>query len=129
MHCSFFIDRKTGSGSVAVPDRPDFTWELNPTENGLTEVRVKWLPNFTYNKPGSHFYARYRIKGTTRWIETDAVIDDDFVYIRGLQPDDTYEFSVVSVDGDKLSESEAQEVTIPENGNVTNKKNVFVYLY
>lgn len=89
---------------------------MNPSDNGLAEVRVKWLPNFTYNKPGSHFFAKYRIKGTTQWLETDPVIDNDFVYIRGLQPDEKYEMAVVSVDGEHLAESYAQDVPIPEIG-------------
>lgn len=113
---SYFIEQKTGQGGSFPPDRPEFGWELYPSDNGLTQIRVKWLPNFTYNKPGSHFFAKYRIKGTSQWLETDPVIEDDFVVIHGLQPDETYEFAVVSVDGDHLAESSSQHIPIPENG-------------
>lgn len=113
---SYFVEQKTGTGGAFPPDRPEFSWDMNPSDNGLAEIRVKWLPNFTYNKPGSHFFAKYRIKGTTQWLETDPVIDNDFVYVRGLQPDEKYEMAVVSVDGEHLAESYAQDVPIPEMG-------------
>lgn len=113
---SFFIDRKTGEGGVYAPDKPEYSWELYPTDNGLTEVRVKWLPNFDHKKPGSHFFVKHRISGTSQWVETDPVIEDDFIYIRGLEPENTYEMVVVSVDGELNAESEPQEVPIPENG-------------
>lgn len=88
---SYFIDRKTGSGGEFPPDTPDFSWDLQPTDNGLTEVRVKWLPNFTYNKPGSHFFVKHREKGTSQWEQTAPVIEDDYVYIRGLEPETEHE--------------------------------------
>lgn len=77
---------------------------------------MKWLPNFTFNKPGSHFFVKHRVSGTSQWEETDPVIEDDFIYIRGLEPETTHEMVVVSVDGKLLAESAAQEVPIPENG-------------
>lgn len=92
---------------------------MNPTENGLTELRVQWLPNFTYNKPGTHFFAKYTEKGKSQWVATDPVIFDDFVNIRGLEPETTYEMAVVSVDGILNTESDIQEVPIPENGKCT----------
>lgn len=115
--CSYFIERKTGAKGVALPpEKPDFSWELYPTDNGLNELRVKWLPNFTSNRPGSHFFVKYSVKGTSQWVQTDAVIENDFAMIRGLEPDTTYEMAVVSVEGEYHAESSIQEVSIPENG-------------
>lgn len=61
-------------------------------------------------KSGSHFFAKYRIKGETTWLSTENVLEDDFVIIRGLQPDENYEFVVASVDGEYLKESQIQDV-------------------
>lgn len=44
------------------------------------------------------------------------MIEDDYVNIAGLEPENTYEMVVVSVDGDLNTESSPQEVPIPENG-------------
>lgn len=109
------MEQKTGTGGAFPPDQPDFDYILTPTDNGLTDVKVKWLPNFSYNKPGSHFFAKYHIKGTTKWLETDPVIDNDYVVIHGLQPEETYEMTVVSVDGEHIAESQKRDVDT-ENG-------------
>lgn len=61
-------------------------------------------------RSGSHFFAKYRIKGETTWLSTDNILEDDYVLIRGLQPDETYEFIVASVDGEYLAESHVQDV-------------------
>lgn len=107
--CSYFIEQKTLSGESFPPDRPDFVWEQLPSENGYATIRANWLPNVS-GKPGTHFFAKYRIKGETQWLTTDYVLEDDFVLVRGLQPDETYEFVVISVDGEHLSESLVQDV-------------------
>lgn len=49
-------------------------------------------------------------------MQTDPVIEDDYVNIGGLEPENTYEMVVVSVDGNLNAESSPQEVPIPENG-------------
>lgn len=69
-----------------------------------------WQPNPTGN-PGSHFRAKYRIKGETEWRETEDIKDEDFKIIKGLTPDETYEFVVASVDGEHSTESPVQEVS------------------
>lgn len=97
------------SGDSIAPDRPDFVWEQLPSDNGYAIIRINWLPNLN-GRPGTHFFAKYRIKGDTTWLSTDSVLEDDFVVIRGLQPDDVYEFVVISIDGEHLTESQIQEV-------------------
>lgn len=62
---------------------------------------------------------KHREKGTSQWEQTPPVIEDDFVYIRGLEPETEHEMVVVSVDGVHHSESSSQEVPIPENGKDT----------
>lgn len=106
---SYFIEQKTLSGLAVPPDPPYFTWEQLPSENGYATVRVNWMPSIE-GKSGSHFFTKYRIKGETTWLSTDNVLEDDFVIIRGLQPDENYEFIVASVDGEYLTESQVQDV-------------------
>lgn len=67
------------------------------------------MPNID-GKSGSHFFAKYRKKGETTWISSDPVLEDDFVIIRGLDPDENYEFVIASVDGEYLTESQVQDV-------------------
>lgn len=61
-------------------------------------------------KSGSHFFAKYRVKGESTWLSTDNILEDDFVLVRGLEPDETYEFIVASVDGQYITESQVQDV-------------------
>lgn len=61
--------------------------------------------------PGSHFFAKYRIQGKTQWEQTDTEKSENFLIVHGLEPESSYEFSVVSVDGDYYSESPTQIVT------------------
>lgn len=88
---------------------PRFEWERLPTDNGFANVKISWLPALD-GKPGSHFFAKYRIKGESIWTKTDPQLQDDFLVVRALQPDSNYEFVVVAVDGEYLTESAPQEV-------------------
>lgn len=107
---SYFVEQKTLSGLAAAPDQPSFTWEQLPSDNGHATVRVNWLPAMEAGRPGSHFFAKYRIKGETTWLKSDDVLEDDYVIVRALQPDENYEFVVASVDGKFLTESKVQDV-------------------
>lgn len=80
-----------------------------PTDNGFANVKVTWLPNL-HGKPGSHFFAKYRVKGESEWLKSDPQMQDDYLIVRALEADSNYEFVVVAVDGDYLTESSAQEV-------------------
>lgn len=81
-----------------------------PTDNGNSAIRVNWLPALEAGRSGSHFFAKYRQKGQTTWISTPDVLGEDFVIVRPLEPEQTYEFVVVSVDGKYLTESKVQDV-------------------
>lgn len=104
------------AGGSTPPDPPNFAWEPLPSENGYANIKVYWHPNVGGNS-GSHFFAKYRIKGQTTWLKTDEVLDSDHVIVRALQPDQTYEFFVVSVDGGFIAESSVQEVSTAGIGN------------
>lgn len=43
-------------------------------------------------------------------MSTQPELDDDTLIVRGLTPSEMYEFKVVAVDGDYLTESPVQEV-------------------
>lgn len=58
LHSRFIIEQKTAPGGDYKPDKPAFAWELYPTLNGLTGVRIKWLPDFSNNRPGDHFFVK-----------------------------------------------------------------------
>lgn len=94
------------------PDTPDFEWEPLDSENSYARVKVYWYPNIAGNL-GSQFFVKYRIKGLTTWLQTDEVLDDDYVDVRDLEPDMIYEFVVASIDGDFLTESFIKEVHTP----------------
>lgn len=69
---------------------------------------MKWYPN--YDRPGSHFFVKYRKKGETTYSETDPEMSEDWLIVPDLSPDEQYEFIVVAVDGDYRIESDPQEV-------------------
>lgn len=107
--CSYFIERSTLSAEPVQPGQPSFTWEQLPYENGLASGRINWMPLETY--AGSHFYTKYRLKGDTEWTRTDDILEDDYVIVRNLQPDEDYEFAVVSVDGEYATDSQVREIS------------------
>uniref|UniRef100_U5EU82 Putative neuronal cell adhesion molecule n=1 Tax=Corethrella appendiculata TaxID=1370023 RepID=U5EU82_9DIPT len=105
----YYIEQKTLTVLSVLPDTPYFIWERLPTDNGLANIKVKWLPNLD-GKPGSHFFVKYRVKGESQWLQTDPQLDENYLTVHGLTPDTYYEFRVVSVDGEHTSESVSQEV-------------------
>lgn len=108
--CSYFIEAKTAGGSPLPPDVPQFGWDRLPSDNGLANIQVTWYPNNDGGKPGSHFFVKYKLKGESQWRISEPEIINDRTTIRGLQPDMNYEFRVVSVDGEHLTESGTQDV-------------------
>lgn len=61
MFCySYFEEHQTGSGTALPPVTPRFEWNAVDTENGMSKVRVRWLPDNQAGNPGSHFYLKYR---------------------------------------------------------------------
>ena len=64
------------------------------------------------NRPGSEFYVRYRKKGEENFLSSTKKDSLDPVPIEGLEPGLTYEFKVVSQDGQLTAESDVEEVTM-----------------
>lgn len=81
-----------------------------PSNNGLAEIRVRWFPNNDDQNPGSHFFVKYKRRGESQWLQSAEELNNDTLSIKGLEPDENFEFRVVSVDGLLLTESATQEV-------------------
>ena len=78
-------------------------------DNGMPAIKVVWHPNVD-GQPGSHFYAQYRRKGETIYIKSEDEFDENFITLRGLEPNQLYEICVVVVDGDYFTASDPEEV-------------------
>lgn len=105
----YFIEQKTRPSGATQPDVPRFSWHRQPTENGLATIKVVWHVSAD-EKPGSHFFVKYRKKGEPDYQKTQEEINEDYMEVRGLYPNEVYEFRVVAVDGDLYSESPPQDV-------------------
>lgn len=105
----YYIEQRTRGSQPVPPDVPKFKWYRLPSENGFASIRVVWLPN-TEGKPGSHFFVKYKLKDETMYEQTRNEMVEDFTTIKGLKPGETYEFRVVAVDGEYMTESEPQDI-------------------
>lgn len=105
----YFIETKTRASSPSPPDVPRFQWRRVPTKNGYSAVRVDWEPNLE-GRSGSHFFLKYRLRGETTWAETEPESAEDYTLVRGLTPNEVYDFKMVAVDGEYMTESLVQEV-------------------
>ncbi|KAK0095060.1 hypothetical protein PV326_009321 [Microctonus aethiopoides] len=103
------------------PDVPLFEWETIPKENGYANVKVTWLPNHN-GYPGSHFFAKYKLKGETIFLESPHEYHTNDIEIRGLQTGKIYTMSIVAVDGDYMTESALQDVETSSEGPIIQPK-------
>uniref|UniRef100_A0A8D8XH54 Neuroglian n=2 Tax=Cacopsylla melanoneura TaxID=428564 RepID=A0A8D8XH54_9HEMI len=110
----YFIEQKTRGTDTLPPGKPNFKLVNSGSENGYGAFKVLWEPNAEH--PGSHFFVKYRIKGETMYRESAPEVNEDFTIIRALRPSETYEFRVVSVDGENLTESDTQDIDISSDG-------------
>lgn len=101
---------KTTGGLPMPPDAPQFGWDRLPSDNGLANIKVTWHPNTDDNNAGSHFFVQYMVKGESQWLSTAPEMNENWLIVRGLQPDTNYEFRVVSVDGEFTQPSGPQDV-------------------
>ncbi|XP_049962681.1 neuroglian [Schistocerca serialis cubense] len=106
----YFLEQRTRGPADITPGVPRFTWTRLPSDNGYASVRVNWVPDIADGRPGSHFFVKYRQKGETMFQETSREMNEDYLIVRGLIPGEIYEFVVVSVDGERQTESEPEEV-------------------
>ncbi|KAK6624567.1 hypothetical protein RUM44_011426 [Polyplax serrata] len=105
----YFIEQRTRGSHASPPDVPKFVWQRLPSDNGLAAVKVIWLPNIE-GKPGSHFFVKYKLRGEPIYVESSSELEEDYTIIRGLLPGEVYEFKVVAVDGEFMTESQAEEI-------------------
>jgi hypothetical protein len=54
-------------------------------------------------------------------------MNEDYIIVRGLMPGEMYEFSVVAVDGEHMTESEVEEVEISSMGEFTQNLKIFLH--
>ena len=106
---SYYIERNTRNGNAYPPDKPQFTWNQVTLDNGMPAIKVVWHPNVD-GQPGSHFFVQYRRKGETIYIKSEDEFDENFIILRGLEPNQLYEICAVVVDGDYFTESDPEEV-------------------
>lgn len=113
--CSYFIEAKTQpNGYSAIPELPLFSLDKVPSESSsqFGTVRVQWRPNNADGRSGSHFFVKHRVKGSHNWIASKNEINEDFIMVRGLEPEQDYEFRVVAVDGTYNTESTSEFIHI-----------------
>lgn len=51
-----------------------------------------------------------RLRGEPIYLESSSELEEDYIIVRGLLPGEVYEFKVVAVDGEFMTESETEEV-------------------
>ncbi|XP_063976929.1 neuroglian-like isoform X2 [Diachasmimorpha longicaudata] len=110
---NYYIEETTKASRK--PDVPTFRWENVPTYNGYSTVKIIWLPN-NQGYPGSHFFVIYRLYHHPHQLQTDPEFQGNEINIRGLQAGQTYEITVVAVDGKYLTKSEPQLVWTTTDG-------------
>ncbi|XP_057339173.1 neuroglian isoform X3 [Microplitis mediator] len=115
----FYIDAETRNSQK--PDVPQFQWQVIPKENGYVTIKLTWLRNLN-GYPGSHFFAKYKLRGETIPLETEQEFLSDDLEIRGLLSSEVYVVSIVAVDGDYLTESEPQEIETSSEGPIIQPK-------
>ncbi|XP_055305922.1 neuroglian-like isoform X2 [Sitodiplosis mosellana] len=122
----YFIEAKTDILKEPMkPDRPSLSWKIMSSNESDMKVKVNWIPDISGN-PGSHFFVKYRIKGKTDWTHIDPIHTEDFVIVDSLLRSETYEFEVVSVDGDQMAESEVKEVSFDSSSLFSNKTIIII---
>lgn len=52
----------------------------------------------------------FRLRGEPMYLKTEEEINENFMEVHGLKPNEEYEFKVVAVDGVNIAESAVQEV-------------------
>ena len=77
--------------------------------NGFPAIKIVWHPNVD-GQPGSHFFVQWRRKGETIYEKSEDEFDENFIILRGLEPNQLYEIRVVVVDGEYFTESDPEEV-------------------
>lgn len=122
---SYYIEQTTGAAGSVQPDKPAFNIQHSESENGFGKAKVQWRPNYG-GTPGSHFYVKYRKNGEPNFEKTEPQINDDTIVVGSLEPNQEYEFRVVSVDGEYEVESEPQKFDASGGGKIDKFFNSFI---
>ncbi|XP_044013518.1 neuroglian isoform X1 [Aphidius gifuensis] len=118
----FYIEETTRHSQK--PDTPRFEWGSMPMKNGYSNVKLTWIPNLA-GYPGSHFFAKYKLRDETIWQESDPELQGTELVLTGLASGEKFLMAIVAVDGDYLSESQIQEIeTTNEDPIIEAKENV-----
>jgi neuronal cell adhesion molecule len=118
---SYYIEQTSAAAGSAVPEIPNFAIEKSESENGFGKAKVTWRPNYA-GTPGSHFFVQYRKKGEPTFLKTEPQINEDHIIVGSLEPNEEYEFRVVSVDGDFETASAVQQFDASSEGEFWRKK-------
>ncbi|TRY75568.1 hypothetical protein TCAL_04520 [Tigriopus californicus] len=94
----YYTECDTNPQSDEPPSRPRFKYIIMNAENGFARIKVTWMPHIEGN-PGSHFYVQYKKDMETQFLSSNEELNEDSIVVRGLDPDETYDFRVVAVDG------------------------------
>ncbi|VVC24599.1 Hypothetical protein CINCED_3A009632 [Cinara cedri] len=107
----FFIERQTKPSlpEGTLLDKPDFSTDHIPNNTTFDTVRVTWKPKLDSN-PGSHFFVKYKLKGSNLYESTKPEYDKNFIDVSGLVSGELYEFVVVAQDGEIIRESDIAEI-------------------
>lgn len=107
----YYIDSETKqfSNNTNKPNPPNFKWEILSEDEERMKIRVIWDPDLTGHS-GSNFFVKYRIKGEREWTVTNPILEEDYVIIDRLVRSQTYEFAVISVDGEQTSDGVVRDI-------------------
>lgn len=112
----FSIEARTHSRAAVTPDKPTFIWKQMLSTNAFATIKVIWMPSYL-GIAGSNFFVKFRIKGKQNWNQTNhSIVSKDFVIVSNLELNETYEFAVVSVDGEFTNISDVQDVSMVNIG-------------
>ncbi|KAK8743667.1 hypothetical protein OTU49_001198 [Cherax quadricarinatus] len=106
---SYYIERMTRNTDATPPGKPTFVWQHISMKTGAPAIKITWIPN-TETNPGSHFFVKYKLEGESMYQETKPELYQDFIVLKGLEAEKTYQMSVVAVDGIYNSESDVEEI-------------------
>jgi neuronal cell adhesion protein len=115
----YYTECDTNHEATKPPSQPKFKYTVMNPDNGFARIKVTWQPQIEGN-PGSHFYVQFKRTGDMQYLSSQEELNEDSIVMSGLDPDVTYDFRVVAVDGTFETPSEILEVftysTLPPSG-------------
>lgn len=105
----YYTECDTNRQALIPPSRPKFKYIVMNPDSGYARIKVTWQPQIEGN-PGSHFYVQYKKTMDTQFLSSEEELNEDSIVIGGLDPEFTYDFRVVAVDGNHETPSEVMPV-------------------